>query len=108
MAWSGPGKAAAVSSLLTTALSGLQAAQTQLQSSAHNVANAQTEGFRRQVARPQAQGAVAARAETLPEPGSDLAADLVEQKMASYAFQANLKVIRTADTLIGRLLDTQA
>jgi len=93
-----------------TALSGLQAAQTQLQASANNVANAQTEGYRRDVVRQQAEpdGGVSARVEKLPEPGADLAADLVEQKMASYTFQANLKVLKTADTLAGSVLDTLA
>lgn len=93
-----------------TALSGLQAAQTQLQASANNVANAQTEGYRRDAVRQQAEpdGGVSARVEKLPEPGADLAADLVEQKMASYTFQANLKVLKTADTLAGSVLDTLA
>ena len=99
-----------MSSLAVTALSGLQAAQAQLQTSANNVANSQTEGYRREVVRQQAQadGGVSVRVEKLPEPGSDLAADLVGQKMASYAFQANLKVLKTADTLAGSILDTLA
>lgn len=99
-----------MSSFAVTALSGLQAAQAQLQSSANNVANSQTEGYRREVVQQQADsnGGVSTRVEKLPEPGADLAADLVEQKMAAYSFQANLQVLKTANTLTGSLLDTQA
>lgn len=99
-----------MSSLAVTALSGMQAAQTQLNSTAHNVANAQTEGFRRQVVQFQEQpeGGVTARVDKLPQPGADLTADLVQQKMAAYAFEANLKVLKTADTLAGSVLDTLA
>lgn len=99
-----------MSSLMLTALSGVQAAQTQLQSSANNVANAQTEGYRREEVRLQAQenGGVSARVEKMPEPGADLATDLVQQKMAAYAFDANLKVLKTADALAGSVLDTLA
>jgi len=99
-----------MNNVANTALSGLQTAQLRLNAAAHNVANAQTEGFRRDVVRaqPQAQGGVQARVEKLPEPGSDLAADLVAQKSATYAFKANLQVLKTADETLGRLLNTQA
>lgn len=99
-----------MSSLAVTALSGLQAAQTQVQVSANNVANSQTEGYRRDVVRQQADanGGVSTRVEKLPEPGADLATDLVAQKMAAYSFQANLQVLKTDQTLAGSLLDTEA
>lgn len=99
-----------MSSLAVTALSGLQAAQTRLQVSANNVANAQTEGFQREVVQQQANpnGGVSTRVEKLPEPGADLATDLVEQKMAAYSFQANLKVLKTDEAMTGSLLNTQA
>lgn len=99
-----------MSSLAVTALSGLQAAQTRVQASANNVANSQTEGYRREVVQQQAEpnGGVSTRVEKLPEPGADLAADLVEQKMAAYSFQANLQVLKTDEKLAGSLLDTQA
>jgi flagellar basal body rod protein FlgC len=50
-----------------------------------------------------------ASAATSAEPDTEgLASDLVEQMQAGYAFDANLCVIRTADALIGSLLDVTA
>lgn len=99
-----------MNNVTNTAISGLQTAQLRLNASANNVANAQTDGYRRDVVRtqPQANGGVQAQVEKLPEPGSDLAADLVEQKSAAYAFKANVQVIKTADETLGRLLDVRA
>lgn len=99
-----------MSSISATALSGVQAAQTRLNASANNVANAQTEGYRRERVdqTPQDAGGVQASVSKAPEPGVDLAAELVEQKMAVYAFKANLQVIQTDAAMAGRLLDEQA
>jgi len=93
-----------------TALSGMRAAQARLDSSANNVANAQTEGFRRAQVRsePEPSGGVRTRVEKLPEPGADLVADAVEQKQAANAFAANLQVFKTNQQMLGRLLDTDA
>ena len=95
---------------LSTALSGLQAAQVRLNAAANNVANGQTEGYQRDVvqARPQAGGGVTTQVNNLPQPGADLARDVVEQKSAAYAFQANLQVVKTADAMVGRLLNARA
>ncbi len=99
-----------MNSVASTALSGLQTAQMRLNAAANNIANAQTEGFRRDVVRaqPQAQGGVQGRIEKMPESGSDLAADMVAQKSATYAFKANVQMLKTADETLGRLLDTRA
>jgi flagellar hook-associated protein FlgK len=98
-------------------LSGLNAAQRQLDVAAHNVANAQTPGFQRQrvlqTARPDA-GGVDTR--TGPEPGvageggdlGHLAEDLVNGHMALYSFAANLKTVTTAQDMLGTLLDDRA
>lgn len=93
-----------------TALSGLQAAQTRLHVSAHNVANAQTEGFRPDTVRatPQATGGVQTQVEKRPAPGVDLLAERVEQLSATYAFRANLQTLRTTDDTLGSLLDASA
>ena len=99
------------SSITSIAFSGLQAAQLQLQSSAHNVANLQTDGFKRQTveqqARPDGAGVDAAttRAAT---PGAALEADVVNQLAAKNAFLANLAVFRTGDQMLGSLLDQKA
>lgn len=96
-------------------LSGLRAAQTRLDTAAHNVANAQTPGFRRQVVQqtavPEAGGV---QTQVLREDGEQpgdlghLAEDLVEQRQALYSFAANLKTIETEDRMLGSLLDVQA
>lgn len=97
----------AVSSI---ALSGLQAAQTRMGSSAHNIANAVTPNFRRQVVAQQttANGGVSATIERAPVEGEALAEDLVALKLAQHLFTANLKVLRTHDQMLGTLLDVEA
>lgn len=92
------------------ALSGLQAAQLRMASSAHNVANAVTPGFRRQLVVQQTvpQGGVAATIERAPTQGDALAEDLVALKLAQHLFTANLKVLRTQDRMLGTLLDETA
>ena len=97
----------AVSSI---ALSGLQAAQTRIGSSAHNIANALTPNFRRQVVAQQSvpAGGVATTIQRAPVAGDALAEDLVALKLAQHMFGANLKVLRTHDRMLGTLLDTQA
>lgn len=96
--------------VFSTASSGLQAAQARLNSSAHNVANAQTEGFQRQQTTTQSlpSGSVQAQTNRLPQTGTELAQDTVERISAAYSFEANLKTIQTADSMIGALLDTRA
>lgn len=92
------------------ALSGLQAAQQKLGASAHNIANAQTPGFRRQlvVQQAEAQGGVRTQLATAPAEGNALADDLVAQMSAALEFKANLRVLKTHDRLLGTLLDDEA
>ncbi len=95
---------------ITTAVSGMQAAQTRLTVAASNIANAQTEGHRRDrvKATAEAEGGVRTQVDKVPEPGADLIADQVEQKAAAYAFEANLRTLKTMDTAVGRLLSVRA
>lgn len=95
--------------VISTAASGLQAAQARLGSVAHNVVNAQTEGFQRQSTTTQAlpSGGVQAQTRRMPQPGADWAQDTVERISATYSFQANLKTLQTADSMLGVLLDTR-
>lgn len=99
-----------MNSLTSIASSGLQSAQLRLNAAANNVANAQTEGYRRDVVQATAgpAGGVSTRVDKAPQPGADLAQDLVAQKSATYAFKANLRVLQTADDTLGRLLDVRA
>lgn len=96
--------------VISTAASGLQAAQARLGSAAHNVANTQTEGFQRYNTTTQAvpSGGVQAQTGRMPQPGADWAQDTVERISATYSFQANLKTLQTADSMLGVFLDTRA
>ncbi len=88
----------------------MQAAQTQLRASAHNVANLGTDGFRRQEVRqtPQSGGGVMAEVKRADNPGEDLARDVVTQLAAKNAFLANLAVFKTSSKMAGVLLDERA
>lgn len=92
------------------ALSGMRAAQTPLDVAAFNVANLATDGFRRQIveAADTASGGVAVTARFLGYPGDALERDLVGQLQAKNAFLANVAVFRTADQMVGALLDLRA
>jgi flagellar hook protein FlgE len=104
------------------ALSGLQAAELRLGVSAHNVANALTEGFRpsRVEAREAPEGGVVACAVAPNDPavearidgavltGVDLAGEMVAQMLASASFRANLATLRAADEMTAALVDVKA
>lgn len=90
-------------------LSGVQAASTRLNTSAHNVANSETPDFHRQVVhQSQETAGVVTSVGKAEEVGVDLATELVEQQAASYAYKANLRSIRTQEEMMGSLLDIQA
>ena len=99
-----------MNALTSIAQSGLQAAQTRLGASANNVANGQTEGFKRQTvqATAQSQGGVVVTLSRAATEGSDLTQDVVDQLSAKQSFAANLAVLKTADKMMGSLLDTRA
>jgi len=100
-----------MTSVSSIASSGLRAAQLQLDSSAHNVANMNTPGFRRQTVELQAepgQGGVSASLGRAQEEGASLETDAVEQMAATYAFKANVQVLKTEDRMMGALLDEKA
>ena len=108
-------------SVSSIGLSGMRAAQTQLDTTAHNVANAQTPGFRRQTVTQTAQaglGGVTAQITQPPQAanssganGGDfgkLAEDMVTQHTAVYSFAANLRTVEAEDRMLGTLLDIKA
>lgn len=92
------------------ALSGMNAAQVALNTSAHNIANASTAGFRRQevVREAQPQGGVVASTASAPASGASLEQDVVAQLQAKNAFLANLAVFKAADQMAGSLLQVKA
>ncbi|MDR6213697.1 flagellar basal body protein [Paracidovorax wautersii] len=100
-----------MSSIGSIASSGLRAAQLQLDSAAHNVANAATPGFRRQEAELQSeadQSGVRAQAVRAQQEGAALEADAVNQIASTYSFAANLQMLRTEDRMMGALINTKA
>jgi flagellar hook-associated protein FlgK len=99
-----------MSSISSIALSGMNAALAQSQVSAHNVANAQTEGYQRQELQQtaQADGGVFTQVRSASVSGPALEVDLVSQLQAKNAFLANLAVFKTSNTLAGALLDQKA
>jgi flagellar hook protein FlgE len=103
-------KGNAMASITSIALSGMSAAQTQLNVSAHNIANMNTDGFKRQqvTQTAQAQGGVSAAVGTTEVAGSALLTDVVTQLQAKHAFIANLAVFKTHDKIAGALLDKSA
>jgi flagellar hook protein FlgE len=99
-----------MTSVSSIALSGMQAAQAALDSSAHNVANVSTPAFRRQevIQTTQKDGGVATSLGRAANEGSALETDIVGQLQAKNAFLANLAVFKTSNQMAGALLDQKA
>jgi len=99
-----------MNTISSIAVSGVHAASTRLDVSAHNIANAQTPNFHRQVVHQQSQetAGVMTSVGKAEEVGPDVAADLVEQMQASYSYKANLRTIQTQEQMVGSILDVKA
>lgn len=104
-------------SALNSGLSGLKAYSTALDSSAHNVANANTAGFTPQQVtfHEQANGGVIATiskegaSQANPElSGTDLATEIVQSIEYKTGFQLAAKIVKTQDEILGSLIDTKA
>ena len=99
-----------MSSVSAIALSGMNAAQSSISASAHNIANLGTAGFRRQRAGQSAVagGGVETSFAQDSASGDSEVADVVGLLQAKNAFLANLAIFRTADRMTGALLDRAA
>ena len=99
-----------MSSLSAIATSGMRAADAALRTSAHNLANLETAGFRRERAlnTTRAEGGVEASTQLTQVEGSSIEQDLVAQLQAKNAFLANLAVFRSDAQATGNLLDVLA
>lgn len=99
-----------MNNLSSIARSGMQAAQTQLDAAASNVANAQTPAYRRRevVQQERSDGGVSTDIRRTPTEGVALETDLVAQLQAKNAFLANLQVFKTGNAMAGALLDQKA
>jgi flagellar basal-body rod protein FlgC len=110
------------------ALSGLMALQKKVESTAHNTANVDTDGYKKTVvtlAEQTPQG-VTAQVSTVNTPGPmayeptsegevlveqsnvDLAEELPNLMLSRRFFQANLKTVQAEDAMLGMLLDTKS
>ncbi len=92
------------------ASSGMRAASQALRASAHNLANVQTEDFRREkvLQTAEAQGGVRATPTRADAAGASIEADLIAQLQARNAFLANLAVFRSGPRGMGSILDLYA
>ena len=99
-----------MTSITAIAASGMRAADVALRASAHNLANLQTEGFRREQAvhTAQADGGVSSSPVRSRTEGAALEDDMVAQLQARNAFLANLAVFRAGAGGTGSLLDVFA
>jgi flagellar hook protein FlgE len=99
-----------MASVTSISLSGMHAAQTRLDVSAHNIANAETSPFRRQEVSQTAQkeGGVSTIVGTSTVEGAALETDLVAELQSKNAFLANLAVFKTSNQMAGALLDKKA
>src|SRR5687768_18494801 len=88
-------------SISTIALSGMSAATSRLGSSAHNLANSGTAGFRREPASQESLegGGSTSRSARAELPGTAIETDMLALLSAKNSFLANLAVFRTADEL---------
>jgi hypothetical protein len=100
----------AMSPIASIAVSGLNAASSRLETAAHNIANAQTPGFRRQLVQQtaQAEGGVTVSIGRAAATGDALIEDVVAQMSAAHAFEANVMTFKAQDLLLGSLLDATA
>lgn len=99
-----------MASVSSISLSGMNAAQTQLNVAAHNVANLNTDGFTRQevALTEQPQGGVSASVGQASQPVTSLETDVVSQLQAKHAYLANLAVFKTSNKMAGALLNIDA
>ena len=111
-----------------TSLSALNAVGTRIQTDANNIANANTDGFKKSRTLLSAQAPAGVQATTqqstsagpiVPEelPGNtgyvelsnvDLAEELVDMKISSTTYSANLKTLKTADEMAQSLIDIKS
>ncbi len=98
------------SSVFSVARSGLEAATARLDTAAHNIANMETPGFKRQevLQTAQPEGGVKVSIQSAPQDGPAMVQDIITQLSASYTYKANLQVVETAKEMSGTLLDVKA
>ena len=89
----------------------MNAAQTRLQASSHNIANLETSAFNRQEVAQNTRaggGTYATVSNSTGGNGAALETDMVQQLQAKNSFLANLSVFKTSNAVLGTLLDIAA
>ena len=96
-----------MTSISSISLSGMNAAQASLNATAHNVANINTSGFRRQevVQSDQAGGGVSTTLTVAKSDFASLETDVATQLQAKNSLLASLTVFKTSDKMTGALLN---
>lgn len=109
-----------ITNALNNGLSGMRAAQSALDVSSHNIANMNTQGFKPQqiVQSENSTGGVstavrAQAAESAGKPeaaasGTDAATEMVNSLQFRATFDLNAKMVKTADEMLGTLVNTKA
>jgi flagellar hook protein FlgE len=108
-------------SALNAGLSGMKSYQTALDTSAHNVANASTNGFKPQTVQfqeqvnggvqtniSQAGAQAAANAQGDASSETDLTSEIVNQIQYQAGFNFSAKMVKTADQMLGTLINLKA
>jgi flagellar basal body rod protein FlgC len=98
---------------LNTATSGMRAAMTRQDVTAHNIANAVTPGFEQMNAHQTETAPAGTRVSSItrtpnPNPGmsgTDLARQMVDLKINNNDFTANTKVFKMKDKMVGEVID---
>ncbi len=113
---------------LNSAISGLQAIGTKVDNNANNVANLNTDGFKKgrvllseqapqgvqavfekvDVEGPYQLESTGSGQETIEKSNVDLTEEMPEMIMNRHSYGANLKTIETVDEMMGHLLDAKA
>lgn len=90
---------------LYTSTSGLRAAQTNLNNTAHSIANVNTEGFTPQKLIQSETIPSGTRVSAAKPESQDLARDMTDLTVSKNAYTANLKMVKLQDNLLGELID---
>ncbi|MFZ4527054.1 MAG: flagellar basal body protein [Undibacterium curvum] len=112
-----------ITNALNNGLSGMRAAQSALDVSSHNIANMNTQGFKPQqivqsenstggvstaVRAPAAESADTAGKPEAAASGTDAATEMVNSLQFRATFDLNAKMVKTADEMLGTLVNTKA
>lgn len=103
-----------ISSVLSVAVSGLNASAQRFNVAANNIVNANSEGYQAlrvdAVSQTTGGGATAGGVRNVITQGGtvDIATEIVDSIFARISYSANAQVIRTAERTLGQLLDIRA